>query len=117
MELAAANGHETVTAFLLSTGDYDPLVVSDYDNNAAAAAARSGSEKTLGLIVGKLAEEGRLDEMLFCDIDDGRMRLATAAMAAGYVATPGCPEKTRSAGQEGDELESVGDVVSQLFAT
>lgn len=112
LELAAANGHETVTAFLLSTGDYDPLAVSDFDNNAASAAAMSGSEKTLGLIVGKLAEEGRLNEMLFCDcdIDDGRMRLATAAMAAGYdpnVLKDGSTALHKAARSWGDDLDAL----------
>jgi hypothetical protein len=84
LELAAANGHETVTAFLLSTGDYDPLIISAYENNAATAAAQSGDERTLVVVVEHVAREGRLNEMLFGEYMFRPKSLTEAAMAEGF---------------------------------
>ena len=83
--LAALNGHAETTSRLLSTGDYDPLFVNRHDGNAVTAAAQSGDERTLAVVVGHVAREGRLNEMLFGDMEPSRLKsLAAAAMAEGF---------------------------------
>lgn len=83
--LAALNGHAETASRLLETGDYDPLFVNQHDGNAATAAAKSGDERTLAVVVGHVAREGRLNEMLFGDMDPSSLKsLAAAAMAEGF---------------------------------